>query len=279
MPRRSQRLSKIHSQTENRQDISTSNRFEISPPKKTPEKPMRSKDKEPTPTLFKNTCKSDIVYNISGSTLTVAEQNVLEKGCNFCPSVKLPDKTRLLDDLYRFCRKLKLKEHFHNPTRSKSVPVDEESDEQCELNAKVSNRFYNPSQDPSKVLATYISAMKKDVSDMMNKPNYEKPHMTVEERAALKSLKDRKDVIIQSADKGGKVVVMNRGEYTEKCTADLSNNEFYQVMESDPTPRYIENIHQSIADLRSQETITENEAKFLSDPLVPTFYDLPKIHI
>ena len=194
----------------------------------------------------------------------------------------MPDKTRLLDDLYRFCRKLKLKEHFHDPARSNSVPVDEESDERCELNAKVSNRFYNPSQDPSKVLATYISAMKKDVSDMMNKPNYENPNMTVEEREALKSLKEREDVIIQSADKGGKVVVMNRSEYTEKCNLDLSNGKFYKVMQSDPTPRYVEEIHQSIADLRSQEIITENEAKFLSehldDPTVPSFYGLPKIH-
>ena len=89
---------------------------------------------------------------------------------------------------------------------------------------KVSNRFYNPSQDPSKVLATYISAMKKNVSDTMNKPNYEKP---VEERAALKSLKHRKYVILQSADK---VVIMKRSEYAEKCTADLSNNEFYQII-------------------------------------------------
>ena len=102
MPRRSQKLSKIHSQSESKHDVSTSNRFVMTPPKKTPERPTRSKDKEPTPTQFKNTCKSDIVYNISGSNLTLAEQNVLEKGFNFCSSVKLPDKTRLLDDLYRF---------------------------------------------------------------------------------------------------------------------------------------------------------------------------------
>ena len=81
---------------------------------------------------------------------------------------------------------------------------DEESDEQCPINARVSNRYYNPSKDPSDVLATYVSAVKKDVTDMMNKPNYDKPNMTIEEREALGTLKNRKEIVIQSADKGGR---------------------------------------------------------------------------
>ena len=69
----------------------------------------------------------------------------------------------------------------------------------------VSNRFYNPPKDPSDVLATYISAVKKDVTDAMNKPSYMKPNMTIEEREALGSLKNMKERIIQQVDKGGKV--------------------------------------------------------------------------
>ena len=85
----------------------------------------------------------------------------------------------------------------------------------------MTNRYYNPWKDPSRVLTTYISAVKKDVSDMINKPNYNKPNMTIEEREALKSLRKKEDIIIQSADKGGKIVVMDRLEYVDKCTKDL----------------------------------------------------------
>ena len=214
--------------------------------------------------------------------LTALEQDVLEKGFNFCPSTKIPEKTRLLDDLYSFCRKLKLKEYFYNPDKKEPVTTDIESNERCNLNTSMTNRYYNPWKDPSRVLTTYISAVKKDVSDMINKPNYNKPNMTIEEREALKSLRKKKDIIIQSADKGGKIVVMDRLEYVDKCTKDLSDKNFYNEVELDPTRDYVNDITQSISKLKSENLITENEQKFLTEhikePILPTFYGLPKIH-
>ena len=41
--------------------------------------------------------------------------------------------------------------------------------------------------------------------------------MTNNETIALNNLKSRDDIIIHSADKGGKVVVMNRVDYIQAC--------------------------------------------------------------
>ena len=63
----------------------------------------------------------------------------------------------------------------------------------------------------------------------MKKTNYDKPNMTAEERLALGSLKNRKDIAIKSAGKGGRVIVMDRNEYLEKCKA------LGKKLSSDPT--------------------------------------------
>ena len=39
--------------------------------------------------------------------------------------------------------------------------------------------------------------------------NHEKPNVTLDERIALKNLSKRDDIVIQSADKGGKVVILS----------------------------------------------------------------------
>ncbi len=281
MPRRSSRIKSIKDRSNPNDDIPLSNRFVVTTPENTIRKHPEKVIKSPEQSRPKNKCKSDIILNISSTTLTMTEQNVLEKGFNLCPSIKLPDKMRVLDDLYRFCRKLKLKEYFFNPNKD-DVPRDDISDEQCEINMSVSNRFYNPPQDPSDVLTTYISAVKKDVTETMNKPNYLKPNMTTEERDALGSLKNRKEIILQTADKGGKVVVMDRDEYIGKCKEDLSNKVFYEELVSDPTAEYVEKVKTAVNELKSQEVISEKDEKFLcehlDEPVIPNFYGLPKIH-
>ena len=65
--------------------------------------------------------QNDTIQNLSSVSLSPAEISVLEKGLNFCPTVKAPNAERLLDDIYFFCRKLKLKEYFPDPS-VKQIP-------------------------------------------------------------------------------------------------------------------------------------------------------------
>ena len=106
-PRRSARLrSKATQNFTNK--IKLSNRF------KTKEGGLQKKDLnksiELTSKAVRNKMKTtDTICNISSTKLSESEISLLNKGLNFCPSTKQPNKEQLLDDLYFFCRKLKLK--------------------------------------------------------------------------------------------------------------------------------------------------------------------------
>ena len=110
-PRRSARLrSKATQNFTNK--IKLSNRF------KTKEGGLQKKDLnksiELTSKAVRNKMKTtDTICNISSTKLSESEISLLNKGLNFCPSTKEPNKEQLLNDLYFFCRKLKLKEYFY----------------------------------------------------------------------------------------------------------------------------------------------------------------------
>ena len=82
--------------------------------------------------------ESDIVCNLSTTKLSTDEMSVLEKGLNFCPTVKAPNINKTLDDLYFFCRKLRLKEHFYDPDQGNNIPSNNET-EQCDFQNKIKN--------------------------------------------------------------------------------------------------------------------------------------------
>ena len=56
---------------------------------------------------------SDTICNSSSTKLSESEISLLNKALNFCPTTKEPNKEKLLDDLYFFCRKLNPKEYFY----------------------------------------------------------------------------------------------------------------------------------------------------------------------
>ena len=179
--------------------------------------------------------KSDIVQNLSTRRISIAEQRVLEKGLNFCPTSKHPKRISVLDDLYFFCRKLRLKEFFYSPPNSDEVGVENNSEkEQCELNTRIANPYFNPSTRPPDALATYISAIKKDVTQSIKSPSNHRSNLTIEERQALKDLSEDDGIVIKPADKGGKVVVMDRNDYKQECERNLGDQSFYTRLDDDP---------------------------------------------
>ena len=109
--------------------------------------------------------KSCMIENLSHITISEAEKKVLEKGLNFCPTTTSPDRLKLLDDLYFFCRKLRLKDFFHkSEPLSRSLNNDgqqtsdgeeehpnEDNDERCEMKTKLRNPYFNPSKEPPSI--------------------------------------------------------------------------------------------------------------------------------
>ena len=154
--------------------------------------------------------------------------------------------------------------------------------EQCELNTRIANPYFNPSTRPPDALATYISAIKKDVTQSIKSPSNHRSNLTIEERQALKDLSGDDDIVIKPADKGGKVVVMNRKDYKQECERNLEDKNFYTRLDEDPNQAYAEEVNNQAKQLLDDSMISEEEFKFITkdgeEPRTPIFYGLPKVH-
>ena len=109
-----------------------------------------------------------------------------------------------------------------------------------------------------------------------------KSNLTPEERIALNNLSSREDIVIHKADKGGKIVIMDRDTYISSCEQHLASGHFYEKLTSNPNGDYADTIKNEIDDMHKNKFISNNEYKFLTAylkfPRTPIFYGLPKIH-
>ena len=54
------------------------------------------------------------VVNLSQYKLTPTQVKVLSKGLTFCPTPNTPEISDIIDDIYDFTRKLRIKLHFRD---------------------------------------------------------------------------------------------------------------------------------------------------------------------
>ena len=153
---------------------------------------------------------TDTICNISSTKLSESETSLLNKWLNFCPSTKEPNKEQLLDDLYFFCRKLKLKEYFYGGnTTTDRIQQKGRRD----LNSKLPNRYFNPNHETPLNLQRYISTVKKEVTELLKKPNFQQSNLTSDEKLKLRYLSENRNLTIKGADKSGKIVIMDTVDY------------------------------------------------------------------
>ena len=87
------------------------------------------------------------------------------------------------------------------------------------------------------------------------------------------------NIMVLPADKGRVTVVMKE-KYVEKCNLLLKDEKTYQKMKGDPTRKYKDRFVEVLQDLKDREVIDKFPYKKLY-PTVdqpPRFYDLPKVH-
>ena len=99
-----------------------------------------------------------------------------------------------------------------------------------------------------------------------------------EERSALYNLKNDKNIVIKSADKGSAVVVWDRDDYIKEAEKQLGDKEIYEEMCNDPEP-LISTIHNAIKKIRLRGDLSADTIKYfmVKDPKFARFYLLPKI--
>jgi hypothetical protein len=60
-------------------------------------------------------------------------------------------------------------------------------------------------------------------------------NLTLDERSALKSLQQDKDIVICPADKRSSIVILDKEDYIAKCMGLLNDEKIYKKLDHDPT--------------------------------------------
>ena len=121
--------------------------------------------------------------------------------------------------------------------------------------------------------------LRQDIAVLLRKSKVPKSNATTEERCALKSLRNNKDILILRADKGNATVVINTVDYNDKIGTLLDDTTVYKAVSYNPTARVTRRIRALIKD--HQDLFTEDEYCWLYKPKIiqpPKLYGLPKVH-
>ena len=151
----------------------------------------------------------------------------------------------------KFFRRLRLKAFFHNQDhqtdgpandpgaasddRERDEPSSTPDDNQIFERLKPKQSTWIPPSDQFSSLDHYIYRCRTEINRLDFSKQATARNLLKEERVALTSLRNRTDIVIKPADKGGAVVVWDRNLYLDEATKQLSDTQFYQQIDRDVT--------------------------------------------
>ncbi|XP_041472626.1 uncharacterized protein LOC121421891 [Lytechinus variegatus] len=106
-------------------------------------------------------------------------------------------------------------------------------------------------------------------------------NITAEENSAIEELNKNTDIAIVPADKGRCLVVLDKSDYENKCLTLLKDKNTYRQINYNPTNGYRKKTCALINSFHANGDISEELERHLTpatEPTVPAFYGLPKIH-
>ncbi|CAH2284098.1 Hypothetical predicted protein [Pelobates cultripes] len=135
-------------------------------------------------------------------------------------------------------------------------------------------------------IGIFSNLVKRDIKKLRKKSKnrskhlQQTPNFTKKERLILNNLKQDDSIIIQSADKGGALVIMDQSYYVKEIRTQLNDTESYKLMDRDPTHSLQTTLQGLNKDARHKGIIYEGEYRYINrkHPTIPVFYTLPKIN-
>jgi hypothetical protein len=264
---------------------------------------------------IKDTLEKYSVVNLSSHNLNDGELLLLSKGLNFCPTPERINKSELMSDFFDFARKMRIQFHFNKcideeeniPQNSQSKDTTLETlfnlaeennwptshtDSQSSSDAQLEkpsfqkyleNRFkkkstWCPPKGANANLEAFLSCIREELFDL--KPKRVQDNLLGNERRAIRSLTNNKNIVIKKADKGSAVVVMDIEDYITEAERQLNDVNFYIHKNQDLTTTHTAQIIGILSKLLENKEITESVFQQLS-PIgsrTSRFYFLPKIH-
>lgn len=213
--------------------------------------------------------------------LSQDEENILTKGLSFVPQTSSPDTFECLNDCEEFYRKIRLKAFFANK--------DYEEDGQMGLGEDYDDMFkdiknnkltrFDPDAKEFPVIQRFVDKCRKDIKSTDLKSKSKSSNFSREDWKTLQKLRNRDDIVIKPADKGGQVCVWEKTSYIEEGYKQLGDGQFYQKLERDMTSDIQKKITKEINDFISQGKLPKYSKNLLQrNPRCSRFYMLPKIH-
>ena len=86
-------------------------------------------------------------------------------------------------------------------------------------------------------------------------------NLSKEERTAIHTIEEKRNVVIKDADKGSAIVVMDRERYINEALRHLSDDKCYSRLHSDPTQEYANELKVLVRRLHAENAI-ENENSY-----------------
>lgn len=201
-------------------------------------------------------------------TPSVAQIQLLEKGLSFIPRPSKYDWEELHRDLHRYHRRIKIIDYFHHKPNSQPKPFTHPSNWEPpteQLTKTIQIHLKNNRQ----TLHTYRPPM--DVPDNLSEA----------ERKGLSSLIKNPNIVIKPADKGSKIVIMDRHQYLTEANRQLLNTQHYKPIQESIQSQTQTILRSIVQSLYSQKIITAKQRDYLYCPDKPRprqFHLLPKIH-
>ena len=209
------------------------------------------------------------MINLSDFKFTVNEYKLLGYNLNFVPTPETINKNELLHDIKRFNRRIKLRSHFGTLPKEGLYFKSNSTWEPTNIHHTVKTF----TEDFSRKIKNSLEMEKSE--GRTNRKNLNKM-----ETRALENLKNRDDIVITKADKGGAVVINSVKEYIKEADRQLGDKNFYKKMSHNPTSEHAALVDNAIDNLKLRGVLEDKTAKKLKtdNPKTPRFYLLPKIH-
>ena len=168
------------------------------------------------------------LLNLSKYKLNSGCKSLLAKGIKYIPSPRVTKRIEVEEAYSNFARRLKLE------IRSSDLSL-------------ISPGLINP------VLKLELDHLERSLGSLELKKTPD--NLDREERTAIKTLKQNKDIIIKPADKGAAIVVMDSTDYVGEAERQLANQVHYKRLEELVFPKSIPKINEFFESLANRRFI------------------------
>ena len=105
---------------------------------------------------------------------------------------------------------------------------------------------WNPTPSKNTTLESFIVLVKIDVQRAASTNIPTHYNLTPAEQGAIQEIKENDDIVIKPVDKGSAVVVMDKVDYLEEASRQVTDERFYKKLDSDLTKEFSTRITQEL---------------------------------